>query len=521
MKQSLLSVALLATFCPIAAQAQLRPQPQSEAQAVGAKGHAQASENGRARRKAARPKTPVEATTPAALTPEAKVPTWPYFQGQPKTSRISLYEALGRPDNFKISGSFRPRIEGINNQYRPAPAAQNDIFANFLTTLFVEYDAGPVSFGGELFDSRGYFQRRNSTAAGTEINALEIGQLYLDADLSEFTGDGSKSHITAGRQTKNVGSRRLISRQQFRNTINAYTGVSFDWQGANKDRLTLLWFMPHIRLPGDVQGLLDNEIVWDRESLDLQLYGGSYTFANVFGGTLEVYGYGLNERDAPGFQTRNRRLFTPGIRLAHAPSPGQFDWDFEGIYQTGTARDTVGINDRRDLDVSAYFVHGEVGYTFDAAWLPRLVLQYDQASGDSSNPNTYTRFDTLFGARRFEYGPTGLYGPIQRANIISPALRVEVTPSRIWDMFVAYRPFWLENPTDSAAFTGVRDRTGRSGRFGGHQIEARLRYWIVPDTVQLDTGAAYLVKGDFLRDAPNAPDTGNTFYGYLNTTVFF
>ena len=244
MKQSLLSVALIAALCPAAAHAQLRPQSQVEAQAVGGQGHAQALENGRARNGRAktrvrtrtdrakphlRPQSEAAPPPPAALLP-AKGPTWPYFQGAPKGApAFSLYEALGRPDNFKINGTFRPRIEGINNQFRPVPPnARDDILASFLGTLFVEYDAGPVRFGGELFDSRGYFQRRNSTAAATEINALEIGQLYLDADLSAFTGEGSKSSITAGRQTKNVGSRRLISRQQFRNTINAYTGVSFD-----------------------------------------------------------------------------------------------------------------------------------------------------------------------------------------------------------------------------------------------------------------------------------------------------
>ncbi len=192
----------------------------------------------------------------------------------------------------------------------------------------------PVRFGGELFDSRGYFQRRNSTAAATEINALEIGQLYLDADLSAFTGEGSKSSITAGRQTKNVGSRRLISRQQFRNTINAYTGVSFDWQGANKDRMTLLWFMPHTRLPGDVPGLLDNEIVWDRESLDLQLFGGSYTFANVFGGTLEVYGYGLYEQDAPGSSPATGACSRPAPGWPAYPSPASST----GISKASTRR---------------------------------------------------------------------------------------------------------------------------------------------------------------------------------------
>jgi len=446
----------------------------------------------------------------------------PVFSATPREPRFLLHEALGRPDSWRISGSFRPRVEGIANQFRPPSFARDDILNSYLTTLFMEYRAGPVRIGGELFDSRGYFQRRNSSAFTTEINALEPGQAYLALDLGAVAG-GTGS-LTLGRFTKNIGSRRLVSRQQFRNTINAFTGLSYDWQNPGKDRLTVLWTLPHTRLPDDPEGLRDNGIAFDRESLDLHLFGASYTKAGVLGGALEVYGYGLLERDSGtglrSVQTRDRRLFTPGIRLARAPAPGQVDYDLEAIYQTGLARETAAATDRTDLGVSAYFLHAEAGYTVDARWRPRIALHYDQASGDRGR-GSFGRFDTLFGARRFEYGPTGLYGPVQRANLISPALRLEVTPSRTWDAFVAYRPLWLESATDAFGATLIRDRTGRSGRFAGQQIEARLRTWIVPDAMLLDMGAAYLIKGRFLRDAPNAPGTGNTFYGYLNTTFFF
>ena len=114
--------------------------------------------------------------------------------------------------------------------------------------------------------------------------------------------------------------------------------------------------------------------MFDRESLDLQFFGGSYTFANVFGGTLEVYGYGLYEQDTGtglrAVQTRNRRLFTPGFRLWRAPKPEQLDYEVEADYQTGLARETTAITDRRDLHVSAYFVHARGG----------LHLQYDVAA---------------------------------------------------------------------------------------------------------------------------------------------
>jgi hypothetical protein len=79
----------------------------------------------------------------------------------------------------------------------------------------------------------------------------------------------------------------------------------------------------------------------------------------------------------------------------------------------------------------------------------------------------------------------------------------------------------LASATDSFATTGVRDRTGRSGNFAGQQIETRLRYWVIPDAMLLDTGITYLIKGPFLENAPNAPLTGDTFYGYLQTSIFF
>jgi hypothetical protein len=429
-----------------------------------------------------------------------------------------LHEAVGAPDNLKLSGTFRIRMEGVDNQFRPAPAAKRDGFLSLRTTLFAEYDAHPIRIGAELFDSRGYLEKNNSTVGTSEINALELGQAYVAVDLG--LRQGNTASITAGRFTMDLGSRRLVARNAFRNTINAFTGVRFDWRNANRDSMHFFWTMPHLRLPDAAADIRDNKVRWDRESTDLQFFGGAITKAGVFGGTMELYAYGLTERDSPRFQTRNRRLLTPGIRFARGARPDRFDYDFEGIYQTGHERATTAITDLTDLPVSAYFIHAEVGRTFAGGWSPRVALQYDRASGDGPSSG-FNRFDTLFGARRGEYGPTSLYGAVQRSNLSSPGVRLEVTPGKRWDAFVAYRALWLENATDSFAATGVRDRTGNSGRFAGHQVEARARYWLVPRLARLEGGVAYLVKGSFLKDAPNAPFDGDTRYGYLDLTFSF
>lgn len=461
----------------------------------------------------------------AALPSVASAQTAP-GQAPRHTPYFALYEALGKPEGWKISGTVRPRYEALGGQFRPVPApASNDLFS-LQSTLFAEYDTGPVRIGGEVFDARAYFQRRGSNSiATTEVNALELGQAYLGFDLEDAAGAGTVSTLTVGRFTQNVGSRRLIARNQFRNTINAFTGIAYDWQNAEKDKLRLFYTLPHTREPFDRPGLLSNSVAWDHEGLDTQLFGGIVTKSGVLGGIMEAYGFGLLERDSgsqlEGIQTRDRRLFTPGLRFFRAPKAGQFDHEVEAIYQAGTARNTNAVTDVTDVPVSAYFVHAEAGYTFDMAWTPRIALHYDQASGDDRNPDRNTRFDTLYGARRFDYGPTSLYGAVQRANLISPGVRFEFVPTADLDFFVDYRGLWLENPTDSFAATGVRDRTGRSGTYAGQQIEGRVRYWPVPRSMLVDVGVAYLVKGDVLRNAPNAPRTGDTIYGSVTTTFFF
>ena len=430
-----------------------------------------------------------------------------------------LYRALGSPEGWTITGSVRARGEGIDGQFRPA-LNDSDAALMLQTTLFAQYQTGGLRVGGELFDSRSYFQKHRTSVSTTEVNAVELGQAYVAYDFGSALG-GTAAVLTGGRQTLNDGSRRLIARNQYRNTINSFTGVRFDWQDAAKDQIRLFWLLPHTRLPNGADGIRDNDVRWDHEGTDLQFWGGSATIGRALGGSFEFYAYKLDEHDTRRFATRDRHIWTTGARLYRAPAAKRWDWDAEADYQFGHAHGTTAASDVRVQTVAAYFVHAELGYTLPLAWKPRLAAKYDLASGDGRDPTRYTRFDTLFGARRFDYGPTSLYGPVQRANLNAPAVQLDVQPDKRLDAFVAWRPLWLQNRQDSFAATSVRDARGLSGRFAGNQIEGRVRYWLVPKLLRLDTGAAFLLKGRFLRDAPNAPDTGDTRYGYSALELSF
>jgi hypothetical protein len=147
-------------------------------------------------------------------------------------------------------------------------------------------------------------------------------------------------------------------------------------------------------------------------------------------------------------------------------------------------------------------------------------LEFDYASGDGRGAN-FGRFDTLFGMRGADFAPSGLYSAVGRSNVIASGVRLEVTPSNRIDAFAAYRALWLASRYDSFATTGVRDVTGSSGRSAGHQVEARLRHWLVPKRLRLEWSGVFLAKGRFLKTAPNAPAAGNTLYNALNATISF
>ncbi len=429
----------------------------------------------------------------------------------------TLEEALGNPEGLKITATVRARYEALHNQFRPA-LDKNDDLITFQTDIAAEHDSGPVRIGGELVDARAYDADTGSSVGTGEVNALEPVQAYVAADFGPVFGKGTSASLEAGRFTLNLGSRRLVGRNSFRNTTNAFTGVKFEWRSKDKSQLTLFYTYPQQRLPDDKAGILDNKVEWDHEGDDLVFWGGFFNKPKIVGAAnLDLYFYSLDEGDTPTHATRDRHLLTPGVRLFGSPAPDKLDYEFEYAYQFGHVSTSTALGAPQQ-HVSAHTLHAELGYQFKGPWQPRLAVDYDLATGDKPGGN-YSRFDSLFGPRRSDWGPTGIYGPLGRSNISSPGVRLEVKPSKRLDAFIAYRAAWLYSATDSFASTGVKDARGTSGKFAGHQIEARARYWLIPKMLRFETGGAMLLDGRFLKNAPNANGLGGTVYGYADVTL--
>ena len=411
------------------------------------------------------------------------------------------------------------RYETIDGQPRAGFRGEDEQLA-LRTTLFAEYH-GPVwRIGGELYDSRAYLDKPGSAISANEVNTFELVQAYVGANLGDALGKGTSSQLQLGRMTLNLGSRRLVAADEYRNTTNGFTGIRADFKARDGTTATLIYTLPQIRLPDDLPSIEREKVQWDRESFDLRLWGGIVARPKtIAGATAELSYFRLQEYDSPGRRTRNRNLHTVSARIIRDPKAGHFDFEAEGIYQFGSIRANLAAA-APTLDVSAWFVHLDAGYTFPGSAKLRVSVEYDQASGDGRGPG-YGRFDTLFGMRRADLAPAGIYNAIGRANILTPGMRVEVAPGKRFDAFAVYRAMWLDNRFDAFSTTGVRDPAGRSGRFAGNQAEARVRYWLVPSFLRAELNGVWLDKGRFLKTAPNAPKTGDTHYLAASLTATF
>ncbi|MBU6472370.1 MAG: alginate export family protein [Alphaproteobacteria bacterium] len=435
---------------------------------------------------------------------------------------LRLAASLNAPDWLTLGGSYRLRYETLNGRFRAHYAGSDQILVERLL-LAARVQFGAFYAGGELEDSRQQLADSGTHLGTDSVDAFEPLQFYAGLQLHNAFAPGDSLDIKGGRMTIDDGSRRLVARNRFRNTLNAFTGLDANWQDAGGLSVHAFYVLPVNRRPTSKAALLDNTVQLDSESFHTQFWGVSVTEPDVLGrASGEAYIFGLSSHDGPGLPVADRDLYTPGLRLYAKPKAGTFDYQIEAAMQFGTSRATTAASDTRNLSHLAGFIHLDAGYTWQAPWSPRLEVDYDYASGDDHpGDGTDNRFDTLYGARRFDFGPTGIYGAVARSNVDTPGLRLEVKPAHSVSAFVGYRAIWLAASRDQWTTAGLQDKTGRSGNFVGHQFEARLRAELVPGNLDVEFGGAYLVHGSYQDLVPGAPKDGNTTYVYSQAVLSF
>ena len=401
----------------------------------------------------------------------------------------------------------------------------------------------PFRFALEIQDSRqnrgGYIHE----AETRDTNDLHILQAYLELNFKETflgkdpLGNDRPIWIRAGRHAWEAGDRRLIARNEWRNTTNNFYGFRANIGDKKNDwQLELHAVNPVQRVADgndqtdrsqDFYGAILNYRGWS----DIVTFEPSYFLLKQDGNKVT-----LNATTGLPQSTANRidREIHTGVLRAYGVIPAT-PFDFDGSYnkQWGRVQRELSTSNYTRVDHDAHAYNFEIGYNIKHPWKPRVSTFYGVATGDqrtglaSSDTTPMERFERLFGFAR----PWSNDDYIQMENIRTNKVRLEFDPKisfldnvKVDTGFSWYR---LDSATDQWNAGGrLEDRTGGSGRDLGKEYDLRVRFPF-NQYASLNLGYAYFWGGDFVTStsrritgASNRSSESEFFYAELTLLGF-
>lgn len=437
-------------------------------------------------------KDPYVAPRGYGLTPETDPPR--YVHRADRTG-IAAFEGMSWLD---IGLEHRMRYEYRDNDFRrPAQVLDDPLLLRTRLYLGVKQRFDPFRFVLEIQDSRRYGSQFGPD--DRDVNPAEPIQAYTELYFADGAGKDRPVSIRLGRQAFEYLDRRLLARNEWRNTTNNFDGLRASLgRRANDWQLDVLALQPVRRLtsrldqPEDSQWLTGAILDWRRWSQVA---------------TLQPYYLRLTQDGARAASLVTRDIHTVGLRAYGVVGKSGWDWDVSGAQQ-------FGDDGPRTHRAQALIL--DAGYTVTHAWKPRFSASLLYASGDR-NPadGTNQRFERLFGFAR----PLSSDDYIQWENLRSPKVRIEFTPLPTVRVDAGLSAYWLASPTDRWNTTGLRDPSGASGTYLGHEFDMRVRV-PVGAHVGLNVGYAHFEPGRFTRSTSGRSDPSDFVYVEVSFDAF-
>ncbi|MDO9167711.1 MAG: alginate export family protein [Methylobacter sp.] len=441
------------------------------------------------------------------------------------------FEQFRDVDWLDVGLDFRTRYEYRENDLRrrnnPTTNATLNTYRNDPDNLWLLRTRGyigvkdildPLRFAVEFEDARSYNGLYERTDA--DINEFELIQGYAELYFDNALGHNRPLSIRAGRQALELLDRRLIGNNQFRNTTNNFEGFRVQFGKKQNDwHLDTFALHPIERLKYD----------FDRADEDTWIYGGVLNLRQWSEFiTIQPYFLGRKQNGDPtNAVAANRKadmdIYAPGLRVYGLFGDSGFDFDADINKQFGRSGSLSGTTQTlRQHDALAYSL--ESGYTFDHAWKPRASLYYGYGTGDK-NPtdNTNQKFDAFYGFNQ----PWSRNDYFSWDNVHAPKARLEFTPYKDVRIDTGYNAFWLESETEAWNRANLRDRSGKSGNFLGHELDIRMRHKINP-YVDWSLSYARFEPGSFTKsfdkgstaNGPFTSEASNFFYFEVSLNAF-
>jgi len=428
-----------------------------------------------------------------------------------------------------IGLDYRIRYESRDNDFRrPRDTKDEPILLRTRGYVAVKDILDPLRFTLEVEDARRNHSQFTREFDTRDVNYAEPIQAYAELFFKETPlgkddlGNNRPISVKAGRQAFEYLDRRLLARNEWRNTTNNFQGVRAtigqqknDWQVDAFAFNPVQRFTDQLDQRDDAQRLFGVIGDWRRwsEVVTIQPY---YVLLKQDGDKVKFNQNGQEVRVPGRFNAAiDREIHTAGVRAYGVVGKTGWDYDLNYTKQWGY-QDQVNRNTgvfQQELDHDAYAYNLEAGYSFYDSWKQRLSASYGFASGDK-NPNDgkNQRFERLFGFAR----PWSNNDYFQMENIVAPKVRWEFEPivSFIPGLKVdtGYSWYRLDSETDRWNGAGLRDQTGNSGKDVGEEVDVRVRFPINQYS-SVNLGYAYFWGGDFTKNTTRNATPGGLSAG--------
>lgn len=322
------------------------------------------------------------------------------------------------------------------------------------------------------------------TAAGDD-EGVDLHQAYIDyANIND-----SGFSLRVGRQEVSLGEERLVGAVDWSNVGRSLDGFVLAYDSEN-------WWV------GALGTMLNKTAAGDQTWV-----GGLYsTWKHFPSGVLDLYYIALLDNDAaagaPAGTGNNLSLHSVGSRIRS--NPGKWSFGAEGVLQTGK----FGSN-----TIFAYAGHGDAGYTFVDTWKPKLMVEYNYASGDDGANNRYTKFNQLIPTEHNKYGYMDL---AVWSNLHNGRVEFSCQPSDKWKLSVDYHLFMVDKNSAGDTFAGIAGGVGTS-KLAGHEGNLQLGYtW--NEYASFLLGYGHFIPGQFLKSQGMNKQVD---FGYLQAVASF
>ncbi len=367
----------------------------------------------------------------------------------------------------------------------------------------------PLRFAVELQASQRHasrYPRDNRDDNDTDFLQGYAELHFADALSPDARGNARPFSIRAGRLAFEVLDRRLVARNEWRNTTNSFEGVRVNiGQDGNDWQLEAMSLHPITRLLG-ASDEADDDVLFNAVIAHWRRLPRL---------TIEPYYFYLSQDAAPSNGNRTRSIHAPGLRVYGKTADATLNYEASVMVQYG---------DEGALDHEAWAFTTEAGYTWSQhPWRPRLSAFYGYASGDRNPLDAESnRFERFFGfGRAWSANEYEIY-----ENLHAPKVRIEFQPIQGVRVDVGYNAYWLASDTDrlsnllaGSAFN--RDASGRSGDFVGQELDGRVRF-SVGDYVDVAVGYTHFLNEEFVLNRQQAAfgrSTADSDFFYVELTL--